>query len=264
MHPILFNVGKFPVYSWGTCLAVAFVVSALYAIWQGKKKEIDLDDIIDLALYACIASILGARIFYVLLNITSYLDNLVSILWMRDGGLSFFGGLAGGVLAGVLLAKKREIPLGKLADVVAPAIAIGYAIGRLGCLLNGCCYGKVAVDLPWALACGTDGAPRHPTQIYAIIYSVIIFFILRAWEGRKRFEGEVMWAYIGLYSVARFIVEFWRVGVRDYFAPLTATQMLCIVLAVLGFGMVYVKSKYPESVAEASTDGAVSKSSVRG
>ncbi|MFY9134744.1 MAG: prolipoprotein diacylglyceryl transferase family protein, partial [Bacillota bacterium] len=81
MHPILFNVGKFPVYSWGTCLAVAFVVSALYAIWQGKKKEIDPDDIIDLALYACIASILGARIFYVLLNITSYLDNLVSILW---------------------------------------------------------------------------------------------------------------------------------------------------------------------------------------
>ncbi|MDD2201516.1 MAG: prolipoprotein diacylglyceryl transferase [Firmicutes bacterium] len=244
MYPILFHVGKFPVYSWGTSLAVAFVVSALYAVWQGKKKGIDPDDIIDLALYACIASILGGRILFVLLNISSYIHNPVSILWMRDGGLSFFGGLAGGILAGLILVKRRGISVGKMADVAAPAIAIGYAIGRLGCLLNGCCYGKVAVDLPWALACGTDGAPRHPTQIYAIIYTIIILFILRAWEGRKRSEGEVMWAYVGLYSVARFIVEFWRTGARDYFAPFTATQAACIVLAILGFGVVCVKRKY--------------------
>ena len=88
MHPVLFNLWKYPVYSWGLSLAVAFVVGTVYAAWTGKKKGVDPDNVIDLALFACIASIIGARLLYVLLNIGSYIDYPISVFYMRDGGLS--------------------------------------------------------------------------------------------------------------------------------------------------------------------------------
>lgn len=242
MHPILFNLWKYPVYSWGLSLAIAFVIGTVYAAMSGKKKGIDPDNVIDLALFVCIASIIGARLLYLLLNIGSYVDYPISVFYMRDGGLSYFGGLGAGVLVGVLYCRKQKVSIGKMADVAAPAVAIGYAIVRIGCLLNGCCYGRIS-EVPWALAAGPGGALRHPTQIYSAIASVIIFFILRAVEPKKKFDGQILWLYTGLYCVGRFIVEFFRVGTRDYFAPLTATQVLCVLLAVLAFGVVRARAR---------------------
>jgi len=198
--------------------------------------------VIDLALFVCIASIVGARLLYILLNIKSYIDYPVSVFYMRDGGLSYFGGLGAGIGVGVLYCRRQKISVGKMADVVAPAVPIGYAIVRVGCLLNGCCYGHVS-EAPWALAAGPGSMLRHPVQLYAAISSVIIFFLLRAAEPKKKFEGQILWLYAGLYCVARFVVEFWRVGTRDYFAPFTATQVLCVLLAVFAFGVIRVKTR---------------------
>jgi phosphatidylglycerol:prolipoprotein diacylglycerol transferase len=242
MHPVLFNLWKYPVYSWGLSLAVAFVVGTVYAAWIGKKKGVDPDNVIDLALFVCIASIVGARLLYVMLNIRSYVDYPMSVFYMRDGGLSYFGGLGAGIGVGVLYCRRQKISIGKMADIVAPAITIGYAIVRVGCLLNGCCYGRIS-EVPWALAAGPGDVLRHPTQLYAAISSVVIFFLLKAAEPKKKFEGQILWLYVGLYSVARFIVEFWRVGTRDYFAPFTATQILCVLLAVFAFGVLRVKTR---------------------
>lgn len=240
MHPVLFNLWKYPVYSWGLSLALAFVVGTLLSAKMGKKRGIDPDNIIDLALIVCIASIIGARALHVLLNLRDYVQYPSSIIQMRDGGLSFFGGLGGGVLAGVIYCRVKKINIGEMGDVVAPAVALGYAIVRIGCLLNGCCYGTYC-ELPWALSAGPDGMPRHPAQIYSSIYSLIIFAILMKMQPKRKFDGHILWLYVGLYSIARFIVEFWRVGVRDYFAPFTATQILCVVLGVLAFGVLRVK-----------------------
>jgi len=233
---------KYPVYSWGLSLAVAFVVGTVYAAMIGKKRGVDPDNVIDLALFACIGSIIGARLLYILLNIRSYIDYPVSVFYMRDGGLSYFGGLGAGIGVGVLYCRRQKISVGKMADVVAPAVPIGYAIVRVGCLLNGCCYGHVS-EAPWALAAGPGSMLRHPVQLYAAISSVIIFFLLRAAEPKKKFEGQILWLYAGLYCVARFVVEFWRVGTRDYFAPFTATQVLCVLLAVFAFGVIRVKTR---------------------
>ncbi|MBP7784629.1 MAG: prolipoprotein diacylglyceryl transferase [Firmicutes bacterium] len=242
MHPVLFNLWKYPVYSWGLSLAVAFVVGTVYAAITGKKRGIDPDNVIDLALFVCIASIVGARLLYVLLNIRSYIDYPVSVFYMRDGGLSYFGGLGAGIGVGVLYCLRQKISIGKMADLAAPAVAIGYAIARVGCLLNGCCYGHIS-EVPWALAAGPGDILRHPTQLYAAILSVIIFFLLRVAEPKKKFVGQILWLYVGLYSVARFVVEFWRVGTRDYFAPFTSTQILCVLLAVFAFGVIRVKTR---------------------
>lgn len=242
MHPVLFNLWKYPVYSWGLSLALAFVVGTFYAAAVGKKRGIHPDNIIDLALIICIASIIGARLLHVVLNLQSYINYPASVLHMRDGGLSYFGGLGAGVLAGYVYCRVKKLSVGKVADIAAPAVALGYAIVRIGCLLNGCCYGE-QTTVAWALAAGRDGLLRHPTQIYSAIYSLIIFGLLTMVEARKKFEGQVLWMYVGLYSVARFIVEFWREGVRDYFAPLTATQVLCILLGVLAFGVVRVYTR---------------------
>jgi len=233
---------KYPVYSWGLSLAVAFVVGTVYAAITGKKRGIDPDNVIDLALFVCIASIVGARLVYVLLNIRSYIDYPVSVFYMRDGGLSYFGGLGAGIGVGVLYCRRQKISIGKMADLAAPAVAIGYAIARIGCLLNGCCYGHIS-EVPWALAAGPGDILRHPTQLYAAILSVVIFFLLRAAEPKKKFVGQILWLYVGLYSAARFLVEFWRVGTRDYFAPFTSTQILCVLLAVFAFGVIRVKTR---------------------
>ena len=242
MHPVLFNLWKYPVYAWGLALAVAFVIGTVYAAMIGKKRGVNPDHVIDLALFVCIASIVGARLLYILLNIKSYIDYPVSVFYMRDGGLSYFGGLGAGIGVGVLYCRRQKISVGKMADVVAPAVPIGYAIVRVGCLLNGCCYGHVS-EAPWALAAGPGSMLRHPVQLYAAISSVIIFFLLRAAEPKKKFEGQILWLYAGLYCVARFVVEFWRVGTRDYFAPFTATQVLCVLLAVFAFGVIRVKTR---------------------
>ncbi|OPZ64393.1 MAG: Prolipoprotein diacylglyceryl transferase [Firmicutes bacterium ADurb.Bin506] len=255
MYPVLFNLGKYPVYSWGLSLALAFVVGTLYATVKGKKKGINPDNIIDIALIACISSIIGARLLHVLLNLKSYLDYPASILQMRDGGLSFFGGLGAGVLGGWLYVKVKKLPVGKIADVAAPAVALGYAIVRIGCLLNGCCYGEPSA-LPWAIAGGRDDLLRHPAQIYSAIYSLIIFGLLWLVEARKKFDGQVIWSYVGFYAVARFIVEFFRAGVRDYFAPLTATQVACIALAVLAFGYIRVHVSQSATAAAGTRAGA--------
>ncbi|MEA4882906.1 MAG: prolipoprotein diacylglyceryl transferase [Clostridia bacterium] len=242
MYPVLFKLWKLPVYSWGLSLALAFVAGTLFASSRGKKKGISSDNIIDLALFVCIGSILFARILYVLLNIGEYAARPVSVFYMRDGGLSFFGGLAGGALVGIMYCKKQKVQIGSMADVIAPAVALGYAIVRIGCLLNGCCYG-VESHVAWAMKAAGDGILRHPTQIYSAIYSVIILFVLLAIEAKKKFEGEILWLYVGFYSVARFIVEFWRESPRDYFAPFTSTQVLCVILGILAFGVVSVYSR---------------------
>jgi phosphatidylglycerol:prolipoprotein diacylglycerol transferase len=234
LYPVLFKLWKLPVYSWGLSLAVAFIVGTLYGVFAGKKKGVHPDHVIDLALFVCIASIIAGRLLFVLLNLGSYMSDPITILYLRDGGLSFFGGLAGGILVGIWYCRRNKISVGKMADIAGPAVALGYAIVRIGCLLNGCCYG-VESSVPWALECGTGMVLRHPTQIYAAIYSLIIFAILMYADRKKKFDGQVLFLYVGLYSVARFIVEFWRDVPRDYFAPLTVTQILCIILGIAAF-----------------------------
>jgi phosphatidylglycerol:prolipoprotein diacylglycerol transferase len=217
VHPIAFNIGWLTVHSYGVMMAIAFIVGLWTASRRGLREGIPPEKIMDIGPWLIVGTILGARIMYVA---TYWHEEFAGrpfgeIFAVWNGGLVFYGGLIGATLAGVLYARLKHIALWKLADVLAPSIALGYVFGRIGCLLNGCCYGR-ACDMPWAIRFpvgNLNGAPTfpvHPTQVYDSLLNLGLYFGL-AWLYRhKKFDGQVFATYLLCYAVTRSIVESFR------------------------------------------------------
>lgn len=240
MRPILFFLGSIPVYAYGTLVAVAFLIG-LWAVGRSVQRNhvASFDNIIDMGLWILIGGIAGARILFVLLELKYYLAHPVQIIMINQGGLSFYGSLIGGYIGGVWYAKRQRLAVWPIADLMAPWLALGYSIVRVGCLLNGCCYG-LPTQISWAMRCSAeDNLLRHPTQIYALVASLIIFFILKAAEKRKPFHGFIFWLYIGIYAVARYIIEIYRDSQILAFGWLRTTQVACIALVLLAGWKIY-------------------------
>jgi len=241
VRPILFQIWRIPVFSYGFLLACAFVVGTILGVREARRRGIDPDKVIDLALYVCIAGIIGSRVLFVLLDIPTYFQDPIKIINLRDGGLSFQGGLASAILVGIWFCRREKINPWVMADVAAPLIPLGYALARVGCLLNGCCYG-LPTDLPWALAARAgDETLRHPTQLYAAVLSLVIFAILFRLRNHKKFPGYLMFLYVGLYSISRFIVEIFR-DVPRMTGPLSIAQLASILLAFGAFACIAILS----------------------
>ncbi|HHZ19135.1 MAG TPA: prolipoprotein diacylglyceryl transferase [Firmicutes bacterium] len=240
MRPILFHLGTIPIYSYGFTLAVAFIIGVWAVGRRAQKRSITVfDRVVDLALWVLVGALVGSRILFVLLELPTYLKNPVSILFFNQGGLSFYGGVLGGFACGLIYAKRKALPVWPLADLAAPWIALGYSIVRIGCFLNGCCYG-VPANVPWALSCAAgDSLLRHPTQLYALGASLAIFLVLLWLERCKPFDSLVFWSYIGLYSIARFVIEIFRESQILAFGWLRTTQVGCLVLLLLAGWMIY-------------------------
>lgn len=235
MHPILGKVFGLQIYGYGTALALAFLVAVVLASFLGKKRGFSPDFIIDLAIVACIGGLLGARLLYILLNLREYLSYPLSLLSLREG-FSFVGGVAGGVVAGIFFVRRKKQPVWVLADMAAVCVPLSYAIGRVGCLLRGCCYG-VESHLPWALECGPGPILRHPTQVYASLGGLLLFGILFAQRNHKRFPGFLAAQFVLLYSVLRFIVEIFREG-SPFLWGLHLTQVFTVFSAVTSAALI--------------------------
>jgi phosphatidylglycerol:prolipoprotein diacylglycerol transferase len=237
MHSILFRIGPVPIFSYGFMLMVAFLVAAVLATREARRQRLEPEAILDLAPWILVASVLGARLAFVAQNADYFAAHPVEIFKVWTGGLTFHGGLAGGILAGVIFTWRRRLPFWRMADVIAPSLAIGYAIGRIGCFLNGCCYGS-PTDLPWAcrfpdsLASGGLTPPSHPVQLYAAAINVGIFLILQRSARRTSTPGQVMLSYVVLYSLYRFGIEFLRRGATASVIAglITPAQLLSLVL----------------------------------
>jgi phosphatidylglycerol:prolipoprotein diacylglycerol transferase len=215
MHPDLFSIGPITIHTYGVMVAIGFLLGIGLALRQARKEGIPPEKISDLSFYLLLAAIIGSRIFYILLNPGPYIKNPVAILKIWEGGLVFYGGLIFAVITGVIYIKRHNLSLWQIADIFAPSIAVGHAIGRLGCFFAGCCHGRPA-DLPWAVTF-TDphslaplGMALHPTQLYEAGGEFINFLILLLLRKRQTFRGEVFWSYVILYSILRFFVEFFR------------------------------------------------------
>jgi phosphatidylglycerol:prolipoprotein diacylglycerol transferase len=210
-------------------VALAFLLGLWTASRRALRAGIAAEKIIDLGPWLIIGTILGARTLYVV----SYWKEefagrpLTEILMVWQGGLVFYGGLIGASVAGILYVRLKKLPLWKVADVLAPSIALGSVFGRIGCLMNGCCYGRVC-HLPWAIQfpnqsaawkeqyqLGRVGAydrslPVHPTEIYESLLSLVLYVGLAWLFRRKKFDGEVFGAYLLGYAALRFFVEVFR------------------------------------------------------
>jgi len=227
------------VHSYGVMVLIGLAAGVWWLNRTGRRHGLSAEDFLDFAIVVLLSGVAGARALSVLLHLPEYLAQPVTVLYIWQGGLAYHGGVAGALLGGYIFARLRRISFPLMADLSAPALALGYAIARIGCFLNGCCYG-IQCDLPWAVTfpAGTEagGVPFHPTQLYACAASFIIFVILAKLQPRIKVRGNLFLAYLVLYSIYRFLVEFVRRGasakVFAPLAPLTEAQTASIVIGV--------------------------------
>ncbi|MDD3374833.1 MAG: prolipoprotein diacylglyceryl transferase [Candidatus Omnitrophica bacterium] len=241
MYPILFKIGSLTIYSYGAMLALAIVVCSFLLQKEAKQKGINPDFIFDLVFWVAIFGILGSRIFFVFLNISYFIDHPFEIIMIYKGGLAWQGGLILGSLAGFLFIKRKKEPLLQVIDLVAPYIALGQAIGRLGCFLNGCCYGKEA---QWGIFFPVHSAKLQPTQLYSFASLLAIFFTLKYFQKKNIAPGTVFILYFILSSTQRFFIQFVRADYDPIFLNLGIFQIIniCIIL-VATYGYAYLNRR---------------------
>jgi phosphatidylglycerol:prolipoprotein diacylglycerol transferase len=241
----------FDVHSYGFMLMLAFIVGILWTVREARKRGRTAEEVLDVSILVLVLSIVFARIVYVLLNLSAYLPHPIEIAYLWAGGLSFHGGLAGGFLAGLLYARRRKVGFWQLADLFTPGLPLSYAIARIGCFLNGCCYG-IPTSLAWACRFysqdipGALTAPSHPVQLYDAAANLVLFFVIGRLKGREHANGVLFFQYIVGYSFIRILAEILRRGVtaRTVFGlPITEAQVASALLIILGVFLIRRWSK---------------------
>ncbi len=215
MHPVLVRIGPLTVHTYGVLVAAGFLLGLALAVRQGKKAGIPPERTIDIGFYVLLSAIAGSRLLFVIINAGYYLKHPVDVIKIWQGGLVFYGGLCLAVPVVLWYIRKHSLERGLLMDIFAPSLAIGHAVGRLGCFSAGCCYGKPA-GVPWAVTfvdpecLARTGIPLHPTQLYEALGEFLIFCLLIVLRRYRSFKGQLLWVYIVFYSFLRFTVEFFR------------------------------------------------------
>jgi len=221
-------------------LVTAFMVGSFLAARLARKNRVDSDIIFNLCFVVFISGIIGARIFYVASNFSYYLNNALEIIMLQKGGLAWFGGLLAGVTCGMIYLKIKKLPVFKIADLLMPFVALAQAIGRLGCFLNGCCYGKEGA---FGIYSPQQEAVLIPTQLYSSLLLVFIFIILRVLQERPHREGQIFFAYLLLYCAKRFFMEFLRGDSPAFLFQLTLFQLLSIAIFLTAIAGLFIIKK---------------------
>jgi phosphatidylglycerol---prolipoprotein diacylglyceryl transferase len=257
MHPILFELslgswGRFTVGTYGLFYATGFLLALRLAVSYARRDGIETARIVDLGIVTLLAGFVGAKLLLYAIDAPYYLKHPVEMVRsLRSAGV-FYGGLGLAVLAAMIYIRKHHMPLGKVTDLAAPALALGQGIGRLGCFAAGCCFGRPC-SRPWAvtftdpraydLTGVTLGVPLHPTQLYHALADGVIL-VITMWAMRhRRFDGQVFWIYLFLYAAFRGIVEIWRGdSARGLFfgGLLSTSQLISIPLALVSLGALLV------------------------
>jgi phosphatidylglycerol:prolipoprotein diacylglycerol transferase len=244
MNPIAFNLFGLTIRWYGIMAALGFL--AAVCVVQLKKKHANLksDQISDLMLITIISGILGARTFYVIEFWSQFKNNLWEIIRVDHGGLVFYGGFICSMTVIIFYCRKKKLSVISVMDIVAPGVALGHALGRIGCFLNGCCYGKPGSNFMCvAYPAGSHpaekypGIPLHPVQLYETFGNLIIFGIVFYFAGRLK-KGMNLSLYIILYGILRFSDEFYRGDHTDFFLGIfTPAQTIGLVLIPAGIAL---------------------------
>jgi phosphatidylglycerol:prolipoprotein diacylglycerol transferase len=243
MHPILFEIGGITVYSFGTLLALAFIVGLMLSRVEMKRRGFNPDMAYDLILGVALGSLFGARLFYVAGHWSDYYSqNPLEVFRIWNGGLIFYGGLLGGAIGLILMAKTRGLNVVRLGDAVAAPLALGVAIGRLGCFLNGCCYG---IPTKTPLGVNFFGNSNYlPTQLFEMAWALVMFGIIYLWLEKKvefKTDGSLFIIYLALYSFGRFFVEFIRFSSWKLFGVLSFAQLISLAVFVVSAYVIFAR-----------------------
>lgn len=258
MHPILFRIGSLQLPTYGFLLALALVAGVYVAIRLGRREGLDTAQVVDFSTWLIITGLIGAKIYMILTGwrfYTAHPGEIFSLDTLEAGG-GFYGGFIGAALFAVWYVRSHRWPLFKVFDAFAPAVAIGQCIGRIGCFAAGDDYGKVAQHSSLAVVFTNPyshqmtgvplGVPLYPVQLFESALTLIIFLILIELYRHKKRDGEIFVAYMMLYAVARFFLEFYR-GDPDrgfFFNGLLSTaQVVAIAAFILGIILIFLLHK---------------------
>ncbi len=242
MHPLLFSFGPLRLYSYGLFVATGVLAAILMIRRNARVSGLNPDISVDLAMTTVISGFTGARIFYVIEFWDYFKNSPLDVLKIWQGGIVLYGGLMGGLLGFILFIKLSKLSFLTMLDLFVPATALAQGFGRLGCFMNGCCFGR-SCDLPWAVKFSFLEAKVHPTQIYESIFCFLLaVFLYRLWK-KKPAVGTVSFAYFTIYPVGRFIIEFFR-GDSNRLFYLTPAQWVSIVFIVVSFAFWMIGNFY--------------------
>ncbi|HDZ89947.1 MAG: prolipoprotein diacylglyceryl transferase [Deltaproteobacteria bacterium] len=237
MHPDLFSIGPFTLHTYGLFVATGFLAALLITVRLGKDQGIGPQQTMDMGFLIILSAIVGSRIMYVLMNISHYIKRPLDVFKVWEGGLVFSGGILCVVLTVIWYAKRHDLSFWKVADLWSPAMAVGQGIGRIGCFMAGCCYGRpsgpewgVVFTDPHSLA--PLNIPLYPTQLFSSISGFIIFFILLLIHRKRRFQGQVFLWLLMLHSTARLFIERFRGDDRGVIigGQMSVTQLVTLLI----------------------------------
>ena len=215
MHKIAFQLGPLTIHWYGVLVAAGFLAGLWTASRRGLRDQLAPERMVDLGTWVLLGALAGSRLLFVV----SYWQEVFAdqpwwkVFMIQEGGLVFYGGLIGASLTVVFYTRWKNLPLWKVADAFAPSIALGHVFGRLGCLMNGCCYGY-PTNVPWALHFPpeheTHGGGVHPTEIYESLLNLGWYAVLASLYRRKKFDGQIFAIYLMAYAFLRSFVELFR------------------------------------------------------
>lgn len=260
MHPDVLQWGVLHVRSYGLMLAIAFLVGTWLSLREARRRGLDEDRIVTVILVALVAGVLGARGLYVLEHLEEFRREWRSVVALWQGGLTLYGGIVAGTVAGLLAARQLRQPMWVTADALTPAIALGTAFGRVGCFLNGCCYGR-PTTLPWGVRFPPDSfaglefgdVAVHPSQLYAAFAGLALFATLWAMRTRVRTPGVLFWSFVVMFAIVRIPLDMtraWEPGAQVVtVGPLPVTESQFTSVALLLFGLLMILRLKREAVA---------------
>ncbi len=218
MHPEILRWGVLRITSYGLMLAVAFLVGTWLALRESRRLGLDEDHVVTVILVALVAGVVGARALYVAEHLRDFRGSYLSVLALWQGGLTLYGGVVAGTVAGLFVARRMGLPMWVTADALAPSLALGTVFGRVGCFLNGCCYGH-PTRLPWGVVFPPDSfaglefgpVPVHPAQLYFAAAGLLLFGVIWWMRRRVRVPGVLLWSLIALMALVRIPLDLTRV-----------------------------------------------------
>ena len=257
MLPKLISIGKFFIPTYGVLVAAGFLLGLWITIRLARRAKLPAEPITNLAIYCALAGLAGAKLFMILFDWKSYWDgtlSLFSLNTLQAAGV-YQGGLLLALLTAILYMRHNHLPALLTCDVFAPGVALGQAVGRIGCFAAGCCWGTQC-HLPWAvtfrnleaqnLTGVVLGVPLHPTQLYEAIADAAIFYVLYRMIAKPHAAGAILGWYLALYSSARFVIEFFRYHEQGLHAGLSLTQWISLATLAAGIWLLVARRGAPK------------------
>ena len=249
MHPVLFKFGSVTLFAYGLFIAIGFLTALSFIRKEAVRRELDPGMVVDLGFLMLLFGVVGGRVTYILINWETFLAAPLEVFQLWKGGLVFYGGFIGALVTALIYVRQKKMAFLPVADVFTPGLAVGHAIGRIGCFFAGCCYGRTC-DLPWAitfhnpLSLAPLDVPLHPSQLYEAGANFLVFCFLWFFRKKTKFAGQLFWLYVLLYGLMRAFLEIFRGDPRGAFwGTLSVSQGIGLALALSAAIMLTILSR---------------------